>query len=347
MPRVSVVCPTYNRGTAILSTVESVQAQSVDDWEMIVVSDGSSDDTDDVVRTAARGDSRIHLVRADRHGHPSGPRNLALERARGEFVAYLDHDDRWLPEHLAVLLTVFDEGAEVVATGNITVDRDGVRTAASSSLGMCWHPEFQLFAPLFEPSRVAHRRGLVERVGGWHAGVGLEDWDLWLRLADAGSRFTTVTDRTAVLLDDTGTRRHRTARPHRLPLVVLDDPSAARRLLNLLGEPARDEELRAACVRDLRGWFQRTSTTTEFVRPRGWHDDFGPGIDRMVHDLDPLWPDLVIVPHRGGYALSQRLWCTTREHAARIAQLTHRVYREQLALLATWGSSAKPARTGR
>jgi hypothetical protein len=79
----------------------------------------------------------------------------------------------------------------------------------------------------------------------------------------------------------------------------------------------------------------------EFVRPTGWHDDFEPGIDRMVHDLDPLWPDLVVVPHQGGYALSQRLWCTTREHAVRVRELTCKVYREQPALLAAWGSGAR------
>ncbi|MFK4070838.1 glycosyltransferase [Streptomyces sp. NPDC029674] len=239
------------------------------------------------------------LRSADRHGHPSGPGNLALARARGEYVAYLDHDDRWLPEHLAVPLTAFDQGAEAVATGNVTVDRNGLRTAASTPLDMCWHPEFQLMVPLFEPSRVAHRRGL----------------------------------------DDTGTRRHCTARPHRLPLVVLDDPRAARRLLQSLHDPARDAELRAACARDLRAWFQRTCATAQFVRPNGWQGDFLPGIDRMVHGLEPLWPDLVVVPHQGGgYALSQRLWCTIRGHAMHIRALAYKVYREQLALLPAWGS---------
>jgi glycosyltransferase involved in cell wall biosynthesis len=335
MPRVTVVCPTYNRGPALTATLDSVRAQSVRDWELVVVSDASDDGTDELVRRAAREDPRIRMLRCEqRHGHPSGPRNAALAEARGEIVAYVDHDDVWREDHLAVLLPLFDEGAELAATGHESRDGQGRLTAASEPLELCWHPEMQILAPLFEPSRAAHLRGLPERVGGWRTGVGLEDWDLWVRLTDAGARFRTVRDRTAVLLDDTGTRRYRTPRPHRMPLAAFDDPRSAHAVLRALNDPHHDEAFRAACSHDVGTWLQRLSATPEFTVPHGWTDEFGPAVERMVQAMKPLWPDLVVVPERSRrYVLAQRLWCSSATHAERVTELARHVYGHQFALL--------------
>ncbi|MEU6481290.1 glycosyltransferase family A protein [Streptomyces sp. NPDC047017] len=347
MPRVTVICPTYNRSTALRRTLDSVRCQSVRDWELLVVSDGSTDDTDAVARAAAREDPRVRLIRTERHGHPSGPRNAGLAEGRGEVVAYLDHDDRWRPDHLLTVLTAVGTGAELVATGHQSHDRHGRVTAVSEPLGLCWHPEFQVLAPMFEPSRVAHLRGLAERAGGWRAGPGLEDWDLWVRMADSGARFTTVTAPTALLLDDTATRRHRTARPHRLPLAEFDDPRRARAFVSQLNDPLHDEEFRAACEADLRAWFRRLLDTPDFVLPLDRPDVRDTGvldteIARLVRATAPLWPDLVVVPRRGGAVVAQRLWCATTAHATRIRELARRSHARQFALLAEL--AVRPAR---
>ncbi|NED10442.1 glycosyltransferase [Streptomyces sp. SID9124] len=333
-PRFSVICPTYNRSRALVATLDSVRAQSFPDWELLVVSDGSTDDTDAWVRAAAAEDPRVRLVRAPRHGHPSGPRMIGLGEARGEFAAYLDHDDTWRADHLRVLLTAFETGADLVATGCERRNAAGERTSRSDLLEVVWHPEIQLLGPMFEPSRVAHRRPLAEEAGGWRAGDGLEDWDLWLRMADRGLRFTTVYERTAFLLDDSGTRRHRTVRRHRMPLAVHDDARRAHAALLRLRGGAHDEEFRRAYVADTVEWYARMAQTPEFALPLDRRDDLRREIELRARRAGELWPDLVVVPDRGRFLLAQLLWCPTAEHARRVAELSARVQPRQLALVA-------------
>ncbi|QES48807.1 glycosyl transferase [Streptomyces venezuelae] len=351
-PRISVICPTYNRSRPILHTLASVSAQTVTDWEMLVVSDGSTDDTDACVREAALADPRIRLLRAERHGHPSGPRNLGLAEARGEVVAYLDHDDRWRPDHLAVVLSLIDAGAELVATGFELQDPQGRATAVSRPYEMCWHPEFQLLGVVFEPSRVAHRRGLAERVGGWRAGAGLEDWDLWLRMTDAGARFATAAERTTVLLDDAGTRRHRIPARHWLPLAAFDDPRAAHTMLERLRSGHAESALTAAQAADTAEWLARLTADPEFTRPTDWAGDPVPELAeaRRAAAGAERWPELAVVRERGAagarprFLLAQPVRCADGRHADRIAALLRHTQPRLFALLdAIAAESAAPA----
>ncbi|MDV9170719.1 glycosyltransferase family A protein [Streptomyces sp. W16] len=334
-PRFSVICPTYNRSRAITRTLDSVRAQSFPDWELLVISDGSTDDTDKWVRAAATEEPRIRLVRTDRHGHPSGPRTIGLTEARGEFAAYIDHDDEWRADHLRVLSDAFEAGAELVATGCERRTAAGELASRSDVLEVVWHPEIQLLGPMFEPSRVAHRLPLAEKAGGWRAGAGLEDWDLWLRMTDLGLRFTTVHAHTTTLLDDSSTRRHRTARRHRLPLAVFDNARLAHDALRRLRGGEHDEEFRRAYVADTTEWYERMATTPEFVLPAGWRGELRHEITRRAVAPGEVWPDLVLLPEqRDRFVLAQLLWCADADHARRVASLSARVQRRQLALAA-------------
>ncbi|MEU4205734.1 glycosyltransferase [Streptomyces sp. NPDC039022] len=350
-PLVSVICPTYNRSDAIVRTIASVRNQSVTDWELLVMSDGCTDDTEDWVRAAASEDGRIRLVRTARYGHPSGPRNEGLAQARGEYTAYIDHDDVWRENHLDVVLSLFEEGGEIVATGFRCRNRQGEVTSSSDAFGLCWHPELQLLGPIFEPSRVAHHSGLAERVGGWRAGYGLEDWDLWLRLADAGALFTTAQDRTTELFDDPGTRRFATPLRHRMPVAAFDDPRRAHAVMTELRDERHEAAFRAAAEADTRAWIARLRTTDQFTMPRGWDGDLDAAITKAATQAPPPWPDLVLVPDSGRYLVAQRLWCSTAEHAERITELTRRTQREQFALVeaivrTSGGTAAVPSGSG-
>jgi teichuronic acid biosynthesis glycosyltransferase TuaG len=106
---VSIITPAYNAGRFIGETIRSVQAQDYDDWQMLVVDDGSSDRTCAIVRELAASDFRIRLLLAQEHGGPARARNLALDQARSRYVAFLDSDDLWLPHKLSMQMACMEE----------------------------------------------------------------------------------------------------------------------------------------------------------------------------------------------------------------------------------------------
>lgn len=95
---VSVITPAFNAAQFVRETIESVQAQTYRQWEMIIADDCSRDNTCDIVEVIAKRDSRIRLVRLGQKSGPGVARNAALRAARGRYVAFLDSDDLWLPE---------------------------------------------------------------------------------------------------------------------------------------------------------------------------------------------------------------------------------------------------------
>ena len=98
---VSIIIPTYNAEKSIRQTIESVIAQSYDNWEMIVVDDCSKDGTREVIKAYAEKDSRIRLISLNKNnGSPAAPRNIGISEANGEWVAFLDADDIWHPRKL-------------------------------------------------------------------------------------------------------------------------------------------------------------------------------------------------------------------------------------------------------
>jgi glycosyltransferase involved in cell wall biosynthesis len=103
MSVVSVILPTYNRRETIRAAIASVQRQTFQDWELIVVDDGSTDGTASLIEGS---DPRLVLVRQDNQG-VNGARNTAMLMARGRYIAFLDSDDEWLPHHLELSVAFF------------------------------------------------------------------------------------------------------------------------------------------------------------------------------------------------------------------------------------------------
>ncbi|NKI40836.1 glycosyltransferase family 2 protein [Streptomyces physcomitrii] len=327
-PLFSVLCPTYNRSARLLPTLRSVLAQRLADFELLVLDDGSTDDT---VRVAeSTGDPRVRVVRARRTGHPSGPRQQGLALARGRWIAYLDHDDSWRPDHLDALHQLLDQGAPLAVTGYRAVDEEGRTTRESGWWDLCWHPELQYLDPLFEPSRFAHRRGLAESVGGWRVTPGLEDWDLLVRLTEAGHHPRTTTARTVSVFESTATRRHRLAPGHFAPLLHTTDARLARRVRDALDAPDTRRLLDAAARQDSRARIQRLGATPDFVRPLATPEVPEPG---EIPPESGRGPEPLIVPRGGGYLLAVPVFLSTPEHAARFDALLTEHAAAQLALL--------------
>ena len=104
-PTVSVVIPTYNRAHLVGRAIQSVLNQTYQDFEIIVVDDGSTDNTEEVVKSF--NDPRIRYIRHDQNRGGSAARNTGIKMARGEYIAFQDSDDEWLPEKLEKQMKVF------------------------------------------------------------------------------------------------------------------------------------------------------------------------------------------------------------------------------------------------
>lgn len=114
-PKVSVIMPAYNMERYIGDAIRSVQQQTYTNWELLIIDDGSTDSTGEIVEQLAREDERIRFIRNERNIGVARTRNRGFELASGEYVALLDSDDVWRPEKLACQLAMAEEsGADVV-----------------------------------------------------------------------------------------------------------------------------------------------------------------------------------------------------------------------------------------
>lgn len=124
---VSIVMPAYNAAKTIRSSVESIQAQTVTDWELVVIDDGSKDDTAAILSELAASDSRIRFLQNEKNSGASYTRNRAVELAQGEWIAFLDSDDMWKPEKLEKQLRLAGEHPDMVIcyTASSFINDDG------------------------------------------------------------------------------------------------------------------------------------------------------------------------------------------------------------------------------
>ena len=184
-PEVSVIIPTYNRRAMVLDAVASVIAQRDVVFELIVVDDGSTDGTFELLRTNFADDARVCLTSIPRRG-PAAARNYGVAIARAEFVAFLDSDDLWMPAKLARQLAFMRAHPEYsFAQTQEHWIRNGRRVNSGRRHAKRAGDIFldSLRTCLISPSAAMLRRDLFEAVGGFDESLdACEDYDLWLRL---------------------------------------------------------------------------------------------------------------------------------------------------------------------
>lgn len=185
-PLVTVVIPTYNRAHMLPRALESVLAQTFEAFEVLVVDDGSTDDTVALMAEYEARDERVRYLVQPRNAGVSAARNRGLHEARGEFIAFLDSDDEWLPTKLECQLSRFKalpHGVGLLYGGVEDVGPRGVRTVHV--------PEYRgdLFQMLLRrnvihgTSGVMIRRAAAERAGFFDEKIpAIEDWEYWLRV---------------------------------------------------------------------------------------------------------------------------------------------------------------------
>ncbi|HUT53321.1 MAG TPA: glycosyltransferase [bacterium] len=185
--RFSVVIPVYNSGRWVAEAVESALGQGRDDVEVIVVDDGSTDDTPAVL---ARFAGRARVIRQE-NGGVSVARNRGIGEARGEWIAFLDADDRFRPGHLDRLdrAASAHPDAGLIYADAMLIDGEGREIKPKTARDPGPDPFTSLLLRnVITTSATAVRAGCLNQVGAFYPVLkGPEDWDLWLRLA---ARFT-------------------------------------------------------------------------------------------------------------------------------------------------------------
>ncbi len=182
MFKVSIIIPTYNRANLLREAIDSVLAQTYQDFELLIVDDGSTDNTRDL---ATEYGNRVTYVFQENRG-VSGTRNLGIRLSTGEYIAFLDSDDLWLPDKLERQVAIMDQNPDLLLchTEEIWIRR-GVRVNPKKKHKKYSGYIFQYCLPLcvISPSSVMIRRTLCEKVGYFDENLpACEDYDLWLRV---------------------------------------------------------------------------------------------------------------------------------------------------------------------
>jgi len=190
-PAVSIVLPTFNRLELLRSSVESVFGQTFRDWELIIADDGSDEPTKQFLQSLETP-GRVSVLWLDHSGRASVARNAALREARGEYIAFQDSDDLWLPRKLEIQVDSLRRNPQRAwsHTRYQLIDVSGAPTAWARRTGGWPTPGGWILDKLIRgetvialPSVVASRRLLLE-VGGFDERLNdTEDYELWLRLA--------------------------------------------------------------------------------------------------------------------------------------------------------------------
>jgi teichuronic acid biosynthesis glycosyltransferase TuaG len=203
-PLVSVLMPAFNAAGHIAESIESVLGQTFGGWELVVVDDGSTDNTAEVVRRFVAADARVRYVRRP-NGGQAAARNTGLGEARGRLIAFLDADDLWLPEKLEAQLAVLEEkNMDLVYTDGYIFSNDGAESPEERFHILPGEARgVEMFRVLFTSNRIGTLSVLVKRSALDAVGLfdedrayqNCEDYDLWMRLAKRDAVFYGMPER--------------------------------------------------------------------------------------------------------------------------------------------------------
>jgi glycosyltransferase involved in cell wall biosynthesis len=187
-PTVSVIIPAYNRAHLVGRAIQSVLSQAYRSLEVIVVDDGSTDNTEEIVTDF--DDERIKYIRHDQNRGGAAARNTGIAFAAGEYIAFLDSDDAWLPDKLGKQVKAFEESdpqVGVIYTGCSVLSQNGEALVDYKAPRL----RGEVLKKLLVSNRIVAggssalvKREHVQEIGGFDESLAsCQDWDLWLRLA--------------------------------------------------------------------------------------------------------------------------------------------------------------------
>ncbi|MDD5638815.1 MAG: glycosyltransferase [Candidatus Pacebacteria bacterium] len=182
---ISVIIPTYNRAHLLSRAIDSVLSQTFQDFELIIVDDGSTDNTKEIVEEYQKKDERIKYLWEENSGGPAKPKNTGIKNSQGEFIAFLDSDDEWLPEKLEKQLKLFENSNNLgfVSCNALIIDEN------NNIKGEYQSPRNKSFINLLDGNKISNcgvivKKNIFEELGIFDENLKFgEDWEMWLRIA--------------------------------------------------------------------------------------------------------------------------------------------------------------------
>lgn len=186
-PLVTVILPTHNRSGLVGRSARSVLGQVYQNLELLIIDDASTDDTPGVLARLAAEDARIRVLRNAVNTHAPGARNVALREARGEYVAFIDDDDEWLPLKLEYQMRIAHRFAVVGCHRSVDRRPERIETEPEASVPFTRKSMEAFFWNKngYQPSTMLSRTEYVRAIGGFDASMpGPEGIDLFIHLVD-------------------------------------------------------------------------------------------------------------------------------------------------------------------
>ena len=179
IPKLSIILPTFNRGKYILDAIESIQAMSFSDWELIIIDDGSTDQTNIVVSKCLI-DERIHFFYNETNQGAPFARNLGIQKSKGKYISYLDSDNTYTSSFISHAIEFLEKNQ------NFDLVYGALLTSSHGKKNEILFKEFSrsqlLKGNYIDMSTIVHRRKLYELFGGFDESINrLDDWDLILK----------------------------------------------------------------------------------------------------------------------------------------------------------------------
>ena len=189
-PKISVIIPTYNRAHLIGRAIESVLHQTYHDLELIIIDDGSTDNTDDVINRFQQKDNRIIYLKHDKNKGGSAARNTGVKASRGKYISFLDSDDEWEPEKLKIETRILDDDKNLIicSTGYTFINEKNGRIIGTSKVqkGIIFQKTVLRGQGITTNDFIVDK-GKVIKIGGFDEELpARQDWDFWIRITSVG-----------------------------------------------------------------------------------------------------------------------------------------------------------------
>lgn len=177
---VSIITPSYKSERFISETLESVLAQTYQNWEMIIVDDCSPDNANEIIGKYTKKDSRIKLIKLEKNGGPANTRNEGIKQAEGKYIAFLDSDDIWLPTKLEKQISFMEKKQLLLSYSSYhTIDEYGNRINTRNV------KEYIDYTDMLKSNHIGNLTGIYDcsELGKVYMdNVGHEDYTLWLKI---------------------------------------------------------------------------------------------------------------------------------------------------------------------